>query len=110
MAKAEYVKLAPTEIFYGEKNLFESQLALTALIKQVKLFHEIRNEELLLKLQLKRKLDEVKLEFSELGKLLPRTSDEPEEIHHRQKELPEEEISLSKELSSIKQKLSALKS
>lgn len=111
MAKSEYVKLAPTEIFYGQKNLLESHLGIANLLKQIKLFHEIRKEELLLKLELKRKFEEIKFEIMEFNKLLPRTaSDELPEIKPKiQLEIPEEELSLEREIQGIKQKLASLR-
>ena len=98
----EYVRLSDTEQLYGEKILLESQLSLASLLKKVKSYHKTRNEELLLKIALKKKLDEAKNDIKILEKLLPKVKSPEEEKTKIQKAKPS---SIESEIAELKRKL-----
>ena len=60
MTTSEYIKLTYPEAVYGKKNLLHSQLGLLTSVKRVEEFKKLRSQELKLKIELKRKLEEAK--------------------------------------------------
>ncbi len=79
MNSTEYVKLDPYEKMFGEKGLLEAQLSLLNALKSYKQYEKIRQEELLLKISLRRKITETQEELSTLNKLLPKVPVETDE-------------------------------
>jgi len=88
---AEYVKIAPTEMIFGETNLLQIQLNLLKMLKQYQEYETFRKEELFLKIELKKKLGETKEFLDILSKSLPesRFIEEQEKKERLQKELAE---------------------
>ncbi len=69
----EYVRFSGREGLYGEKNLLKSELTLLGFIKRMRNYKKLRNEELALKIVLKKKVDELKGQLEILDKILPHT-------------------------------------
>ncbi len=67
----EYVKLAHSERVYGETNLLQSQFSLLTVLKQYQVYELLRKEELLMKIELKKKIGELKEFLEILSKALP---------------------------------------
>lgn len=119
---SEFIKIQDQARKYGEKNLLISQLSTINLHQRVKEFKKLRKEELVLKLSLKKRIDEADESLSHLLKLLPKTKlleptpEEPEERPARPTEklsfqAPEEQeipSSLEKEIGQIRRKLANL--
>ncbi len=105
MSKSEYVKISDIEKSYGEKNLLQSQLGLASLLKNIKKYHKSRKEELLLKIQLKKKIEEAKDIIRTLEKILPKIKlPEGEETSSVRKR----SLTLGDEIREIRQKLAKL--
>ena len=88
---AEYVKIAPTEMIFGETNLLQTQLNLLTMLKQYQEYEALRKEELFLKIELKKKFGEAKEFLDALSKSLPESKffEEQEKKERLQKELSE---------------------
>ncbi len=88
---AEYVKIAPTEMIFGETNLLQTQLSLLTMLKQYQEYVALRKEELFLKIELKKKLGEAKEFLDTLSKYLPESKflEEQKKKELMQKELAE---------------------
>lgn len=113
----EYTKLSREETIYGKKVLLQTQLELLMIIKHIKEYRSLRNDEFALKIALKNKVDETLLAIENLERLLPKMKvpnmpkrEEHEEIIYAQSSnLFQKELSLDQELEKIKAKLSLLK-
>lgn len=68
---SEYVKISASESYYGQKNLLHAQLELLDLIKRIRNFKSLRDEELMLKVTLKSKAKEVTGTLEALNRTLP---------------------------------------
>lgn len=77
----EYIQLSASEIEYGEKNLLNAELQLLGAMKLSDSYHELRKQEINLKIQLKKKVAELKQNLAELEKCLPAVKEE----EHREK-------------------------
>ncbi len=112
MTKSEYVKLSPQEKYFGEKNLLQSQLELLHLIQSFQKYKSLRNEELVLKVTLKNKIEETLGWIDKMERLLPvahyKTPVLPEAERERKKR--ERKLSLEQEIEKIRQRLTRLKS
>lgn len=104
MSNAEYVRLSGNEILYGEKNLLKSQLELADLLKKIKLYHKLRREELLLKIALRRKLEETSDSIKLFQKILPKTEADKPKVE-KKKIKP---MTLEQEIEDIKHRLDKL--
>ena len=67
----EYVKIAPSEQTFGEANLLQAQISILTMLKQYHEYKTLRKEELFLKIELKKKINEAKEFLSQLSRLLP---------------------------------------
>ena len=116
----EYIRFSNEEVFYGKKNLLQSQLELLSTIKRQRNFHKLRKDELLLKIELKRKVEETKTALDILEKSLPKTQFKEQEQEEKQiaksmvfpqeeLQVKQKEFTLERELEEIKSKLSKLK-
>jgi hypothetical protein len=108
---SEYVRLSATEKVYSKKNLLQAQLDLISLIKRLENYKAIRSEELLLKISLKNKIEELKNLIALLEKLLPKTSFMEEKHFAETKEKKKERkrrLSLEEEVEEIRRKIAAL--
>lgn len=102
-----YIKLEPAENLYIKKNLLQSQLELLQTIKHQQIYKKLRKQELIIKIELKKILEEAIGEFKLLNKLLPKT----QTIQHPKGEkiiLESGRKSLESELLAIKAKLAQL--
>lgn len=111
--KPEHIRITPEEKIYGEKQLLYSQLELISFLKRYESFRNLRNEELLLKIALKNKIEETKKSIEVLNRLLPRPSLLPKEKEHHQKKTQTEikkpkHLSLEGEVDEIQRKLKRL--
>ena len=107
----EYVRLSATKKVYSEKNLLQAQLDLISLIKRLENYKSIRSEELLLKIALKNKIEELKNLIALLEKLLPKTSFAEEKYPPETKENKKErkkKLSLEEEVEEIRRKIAML--
>lgn len=106
----EYVKFSGHEKIYGEKNVLYIELDLLKMLKRVDNFKNLRQEELVLKIALKKRISELIEAMNLIDKLIP---------HHKMRGLhKEEEImdeaekkknwTLEQELEAIRRKLEEL--
>jgi len=102
---AEYVRLLKPSVLYAKKQMLQSQLESLTIVQRIKKYHELRQEELILKIELKKKLDEAKTEISIFEKMLPkpRTETEPEFEMPIERQLKRN--ALEEEIESIRTKL-----
>ena len=117
---SEYVKISRSELVYGESSLLKSQMSILNLKKRYISHRELRKKELLLKIELKKKIEEAIAHLAFLEKLLPHTRLQEEEEQKLKKEIAKsvdkaEEIkenkkipSIESELEEIQRKLAAL--
>ena len=115
---SEYVKISRSELVYGESSLLKSQMSILNLKKRYISHRELRKKELLLKIELKKKIEEAIAHLAFLEKLLPHTRLQEEQ--KLKKEIAKsvgkaEEIkenkkipSIESELEEIQRKLAAL--
>ena len=105
----EYVKFNPQESLYGQRNFLNSELDLLSLIKKVKNFKKLRADEQVLKLTLKKKMEEVIETLEILDKLLPPGHFRrlKEKIGVKEKD---ETLTLDQEIEMIRRKLEKLRS
>ncbi len=109
--KSEYVRISREETFFGERGLLESQLSAASLIKRMQVYNRMRKEEMLLKIELKKKLSEMDGMVKWFEKLLPKTNDEEKKDFEKslqENKSEREKFELEKEIFDIKQKLSSL--
>lgn len=104
----QYVKVSSPEMAYGKKNLLTSQLEMLNILKRCKQYKKLREEEFVLKIALKNKVDEAKNNLIVLEKLLPRM-----DMPHSEEVLPQiriekERSTLEDEIEEIKRKLAQL--
>ena len=103
----EYVRLLKPSALYAKKQLLQSQLESLNIIKRIKRYHELRKEELILKIALKKKLEDIKTELNIFERFLPKTQKGEEDLS-----MPiERQIkrnALEDEINSIKDKLAQL--
>ena len=108
----EYVRLSGQEAMFGEKHILHSELEILGLVKRIREFEKLRKEELILKLTLKKKLDETVECLKFLEKLLPHTKMigliKP---HRSDDELAEEKesMTLEQEIEMIRRKIERLR-
>jgi len=113
---SEFVKLTPLEIVYGETNLLQSQLSILTAVKQHQEYKILRKQELLLKIELKKKIGELKEFLDTLNKALPESKflKEQEERDKIQREITNKienavQTSRKKEWTHWKEKKSTVK-
>ena len=105
--KSEYVKISSPEKRYGEKHLLSAQLELLDLIQRFGKYKNLRNEELVLKVTLKNKIEETVNLIEKLERLLPRASYQAPTPEEKEKERKKKErkLSLQEEIEKVKEKL-----
>lgn len=107
----EYVRFSRPERLYGNRSLLHVQLETLEILRRIKAFQKLRNEELVLKIALKKKLDECAEALKVLDKLLPHAK---MPWMHKKHEIEEEiekesEIhTLDDEVEEIRRKLERL--
>jgi len=75
----EFVRLTSPELVYGETNLLQSEMNLLTMLKQYQEYEFLRKEELFLKVELKKKIGEMREHLNALAKLLPESNFEHEQ-------------------------------
>jgi len=111
----EYTKLSFQEAIYGKRSLLQIQLELLTIVKRIKEYRSLRNDEFALKIALKNKVDETLMAVQNLEKLLPKVKvpNMPQREEHEEKESLgpsfQRELSIDQELERIKAKLALLK-
>jgi len=111
----EYTKISSQEALYGKKNLLQIQLELLMIVKRIKEYRSLRNDEFALKIALKNKVDETLVVVQSLEKLLPkvRVPDMPKREEHEEivyaNPLFQKELTIDQELEKIKAKLASLR-
>lgn len=109
----EYVRLIRPEIVYGDKNILYSELGLLGIVKRIRVYKKLRAEELILRIALKKKFDEVLECLQILDKLLPH--DKLAGLEKRRQKAKEEKaegkenLSLEQELERIRRKIEHLR-
>lgn len=108
--RAEYVGLNGTERYFGQGSLLKAQLELLGMIRSFQVYTLLRKEELLLKVSLKMKIEEVQKCIADLEKLFPKTiySDPYSVGEEKVEKKSKEELDLQSEIESIKRKLQVL--
>ncbi len=108
----EYIKLSGPEIIYGQKNLLQSQLSLLQAIKHYAAYQGLRKYELLLKISLKNKIEQIKKTLTLLGKLLPKIKFIESHVKETKKikdVFDKKDFSLEREIEQIRKKLSQIR-
>ncbi|MDO8509032.1 MAG: hypothetical protein Q7S27_05095 [Nanoarchaeota archaeon] len=114
----EYVKFSASESLYGEKNLLISELGILQFVKRIKNYKKLRQEELNMKILLKKKMDELIEMLSILDKMLPHTKMAgliKEKKHHLKDRMEgmseddKESYTLEQEVERIRRKLEVLR-
>ena|SRR3989344_2198752 len=110
--RPEYVRLESQEKVFSQKHLLHAQLETISVSKHQEAYKLLRMEELLLKVQLKTKLEEIKEAFALFTRLLPKPAISEHEVlkkQHAEKPVQKKGPStLEQELEEIKRKLAAL--
>ncbi len=109
---SEYVRFFGREALYGEKYLLTAELGVLGFIKRLRNYKKLRQEELILKIALKKKIDEVEEKLEIFDKLLPHTKmaglikkPTPKEYNLDDKE----DLTLEQEVERIRRKLETLR-
>ncbi|MBI2452006.1 hypothetical protein HYV50_02925 [Candidatus Pacearchaeota archaeon] len=113
---SEYVRVSASEKAFGHTGLLNGQLELLDIMKKVRNYRTVRNEELMLKIVLKAKIGELLEAIEKLEKTLPESyfkAEVPKAKKERmsaenRKEL--EELGLQGEIDEIRRKLDRLQS
>lgn len=106
----EYVKLANSEKVFGAKSLLQSQVFLLNTIKNIRNYNSLRNEELAVKILLRRKLSEIEEALKVLDKVMPKLKDsEDAEGDDKKKTSVKKRMDLESEIEEIRRKIDRLK-
>ena len=109
---SEYVRFFGKEALYGEKYLLTAELGILGFVKRLRNYKKLRQEEMILKIALKKKIDEVGEQLDIFDKLLPHTKmaglikkPAPREASFEDKEA----LTLEQEVERIRRKLELLR-
>lgn len=106
---SEYIRLSKDEVTYVQKVFLQSQLEMIDVMKRHRNFLKARNEEFMLKITLKNKVEEVMKNIELLEKVLPKTSIKIKKSNESASiEYDNENLSLEQEIQLIKKKLEKL--
>ena len=105
----EYVRILRPSAIYAKKQFLQSQLESLTIVQRTKRYHELRKEELILKIALKKKLDDIKTEISLFEKMLPKSQKVAEEDLSIPVERQLRRNALEDEINTIRAKLAQLK-
>ncbi len=108
----EYVRFSDPERIYGEKYLLHGELGVLNILKRLKNYKKLRGEELILRLTLKKKMDDATENLKLLDKLLPHHKMEGLKKKQIKEDLIEENesLTLEQEIEAIRRKLERLQS
>ena len=111
----EYVRFYGTESLYWQKHLLHSELELLGIIKKLRSYEKFRQEDFVLKVAVKNKIDGIIESLKLLDKLLPHDKlaglgvvKRPPKSKEETKE-EKENISLEQELEIIRRRLDKLR-
>jgi len=104
----EYVRISKPEQIYGQKNLLLAQLNLLTSLKYYHSFRELRKRELMLKIELKKKVEEAQQSLSLLDALLPKIARKSIPAEKIAAPEPEKKLSLIQEIEALRQKIQSL--
>lgn len=110
MTSSEFVRLSAPEKIYGEKNLLQAQLEMLSLTQSFQNYKSLRNDELVLKVALKTKVDAALSALDRLERMLPKShikEQSPEEKAREQKKR-DKNLTLEQEIARIRAKLASL--
>jgi len=102
----EYVRFLGPESIYGQKHLLHGELGLLEIVKRIRNYSKLRQEELVLRVALKKRFDEALENLELLDKLLPH--DKLSGLMKR-KSRPEGELAEEKENLSLEQELEVIR-
>ena len=105
---AEYVRFNPQENLYGQRNFLNSELDLLSIVKKLRNFKKLRADEQVLRLTLKKKMEEVIETLEVLDKLLPPGHFRMLKEQSGMKE-KDETLTLDQEIEMIRRKLEKLR-
>jgi hypothetical protein len=105
---SEYVKFTKQEVEFGKKMFLQSQLETLDILKKNRNFLRFRNEEFLLKINLKNKLNETLSNILLIERLLPKIKNQSKKALGSELILNESDLSLEQEIDVIKRKLEKL--
>ena len=106
----EYVKFSGLESKYGQKNLLYGELGLLSIVRRIKEFNKLRQEEIVFRLTLKKKIEEFLENLQLLDKLLPQDKLPGLDKKKSEEELMKMkgELSLEQEIEVIRRRLEKL--
>jgi hypothetical protein len=110
----EFVRLSDSEKSYGARNLLQCQLSTLNSIKRFREYEKLRKEELILKVDLKMKVEGALQSLANLARCLPKTDfieeavEEPNLFAPFTKEQEKKERTVEDELDDIRRKLEAM--
>lgn len=108
----EFVRLSSSEKKYGAKGLLQSQVSMINLLGHFKNYEKLREQELILRIELKAKMDSLVRLGDSLDRTLPitRFADEPEENLFESiiEEKEQSRGGMDDEIDEIRRKLIAL--
>lgn len=111
MTNPEYIRISAPERHYGRKHFLQAQLNMLNSMKHHTEYEKLRKEELLLKLQLKKLIEDAQNSARVLDALLPRIkvhTPEQRETREELNELEAEERSIEQEIDEVKKRLMRL--
>ena len=108
----EYVRFSDPERIFGEKYILYGELGILNMLKRLKNYKKFRSEELILRLTLKKKIDDAQENLRVLDKLLPHHKMEGLRKREMKEDLIEENeaLTLEQEIEAIRRKLERLQS
>ena len=106
----EYVRLSKPEVFYGEKNMLQSQIELLNITKRFREYQKLRREELIFKIALKNKFEEARNTLLAFNKMLPKTPNIKKLKEEKEYALfDKKKLTLEQEIEKIRSKLEKLR-
>jgi len=111
-----HLKLEYDEALIGKKDILSSEINVLQLLKVIKRYHILRNQELNKKLEMQKKIKDIRIKLDLLTKLIPKPK-LPKSLQKKEEGFSERIISLSyekhlnpleKELKEIQRKLKEL--
>ena len=107
---SEYVRLLHPSVIYSKKQLLQSQMEVLKNLQRIKAYHQFRDQELNLKIELKNKLDELKTDIQLFEKMLPKAPNQQKEENELEfsPQAQAKRDTLEEEIENIRSKLRQL--
>ena len=103
---AEYVRFTSPESIYGQKHILHSEFCLITAAKKIQAYRKLRQEELTLRIALKKRINELLDDLKLLDKLLPQDKLAGlEETKKGKSQKDKGPLSLEQELEIIRRRL-----